>query len=139
MSEETATPDLVALTQAMGAAAGVEETMAFFADDPVWDGSPLGLEIYRGRDAIRRSLKEWVEIYDDIDDEDEDIVEIGHGVVFSATRLSGRSRAGAAGGQISGCYGFVYTWIDGKIAHVTVYPDIGEARVAAERLANERG
>jgi hypothetical protein len=30
------------------------------------------------------------------------------------------------------------TWVDGKIARVTVYPDLDEARAAAEQLAKER-
>jgi hypothetical protein len=40
---------------------------------------------------------------------------------------------------VSGIYGYVVTWIDGKISRFTVYPDIDEARAAAERLAESRG
>jgi ketosteroid isomerase-like protein len=47
----------------MGAAEGVDDTMAFFADDAVWDSSRMGFEIYKGRDAIRRSFEEWFETF----------------------------------------------------------------------------
>jgi len=30
-------------------------------------------------------------------------------------------------------------WVNGIVAHVTIYPDIDEARAAAELLAEERG
>jgi hypothetical protein len=33
----------------------------------------------------------------------------------------------------------VSEWVDGVVIRVTIYPDIDEARVAAERLAEERG
>lgn len=36
-------------------------------------------------------------------------------------------------------YGTVSVWEDGKIARITHYTDIDEARAAAERLAQERG
>jgi hypothetical protein len=35
-------------------------------------------------------------------------------------------------------YATVATWTDGLITHVMTYLDIGEARAAAERLAEER-
>lgn len=129
------TPDLVALTKAMVAAKGVDATMAFFGSDAVWDRSPLGLEVYEGWDAIRRAFEQWIEIYGERREDDEEIVEIGNGVVFSATRptedYGGRALSG-------GSYGYVFTWIDGKISRVTIYADIDEARAAAERLAGER-
>jgi hypothetical protein len=62
MPQEAPKLDLIGLTRALGEAEDVETTMSFFGPAPVWDGSPLGLEIYEGRDAIRRSLEEWVEI-----------------------------------------------------------------------------
>jgi ketosteroid isomerase-like protein len=35
-------------------------------------------------------------------------------------------------------YGFVFVCTDGKVARVTVYTDVDEARAAAARLAESR-
>jgi len=137
-SEEPTIPDLIALTRAMGAAEDVEATMSFFGPDPVWDGSPLGLEIYEGREAIRKSLEDWGEVYEDHEEHDEEILDLGNGIVFTATRLSGHPRSTSGAGRTHGVYGFVMVWSNGELARVTVYPDIDEARAAAERLAEER-
>ena len=139
MAEESTTPDLVALTCAMDAAADVEATMSFFGPDPVWDGSPLGLEIYEGRGAIRKSLEDWIEIYEDLEEDDHEILDVGNGVVFTATRLSGHRRSAGGDIRVHGLYGFVHVWTHGKVSRVTVYPDIDQARAVAERLAKERG
>jgi ketosteroid isomerase-like protein len=139
MAEESTTRDLIALTRAMGAAEDVETTMSFFGPDPVWDGSPLGLETYEGRDAVRESLEDWIEIYEDQEEDDQEILDLGNGVVFTATRLSGHPRSASATDRIHGVYGFVIVRTEGEISHVTVYPDIDEARAVAERLAEKRG
>jgi ketosteroid isomerase-like protein len=123
----------------MGAAEGVDDTMAFFADDAVWDSSRMGFEIYEGREAIRRSFEEWFEIFDEQEHRDEEVVAMGHGVVYSATRLSARSGASDADHALSRSFGYVIIWIDQKISRVTVYPDAEQARAAAARLAEELG
>ena len=139
MPEESTTPDLVALTKAMGAARDVDETLCFYAADAVFDGSRLGLEIYVGRDAIRKSLEDWLEIYEDHEEEEQEIRDLGNGVVFSATRLSARPRAADRAVRVHTVGGFVTVWAEGKISREVVYPDVDEARAAAERLAEDRG
>jgi len=135
---ESTTPDLVALARAWAAAEDVETTMSFYGPDPVWDGSPLGLEVHEGHDAIRENLEYWLEIYDDFADEDQEVRDLGQGVVFSAARLSGRLRSADTTGRVHGVYGYVSVSTNGKISRVSVYPDIDEALAVGERLAQER-
>jgi ketosteroid isomerase-like protein len=140
MCEEPIPPDPLALTRALTATgADVETTMSFYAPDAVWDGSPLGFEIYEGHEAIRQSLEEWTEIFEGHEEVDLEMLDLGNGVVFTATRLSGHQRSASGADRIQGLYGYVIVWTKDKISRMTVYPDIDEARAAAERLAEERG
>jgi hypothetical protein len=138
MSEESNTPDLIALTRALGAARGVEASMRFFALEPVWDGSRLGLGIYEGRDAVRGLYESWSEAFEDLEEDDQEILDFGNGVTFAASRMSGRPRSGGGAGRTHGVYGWVQVWTAGKVSRITAYPNAEEGRAAAERLAAER-
>ena len=67
-----------------------------------------------------------------------EILDLGNGIAFAAVRESGRPSGSAVNTRAHSVYGFVIVWIDGKIARMTAYPDVDEARAAAERLAQER-
>src|SRR5436190_1770920 len=67
MSEESTTPDLVELMRRRVDAADsgdVEAITSFFASDAVWDSSPMGMEVFEGREAIRRFFADWWGLYD---------------------------------------------------------------------------
>jgi hypothetical protein len=78
-------------------------------------------------------------IFGEHEEVDLELLDLGNGVVFTATRLSGHQRSAGAVGRVHGVYGYVHVWTDGKLSRLTVYPDIDEGRAAAERLAEERG
>src|SRR2546423_15687051 len=66
-SEESTTPDLVELMRRRVDAADsgdVEAMTSFFASDAVWDSSPIGMEVFEGREAIRRFFADWWGLYD---------------------------------------------------------------------------
>ena len=105
--------DLVALTLALSAA-DLETTMSFYAPDAIWDGSPLDLEIYEGRDAIRKSLEEWMAIFGGHEETNLELLDLGNGVVFTATRLSGHQKSADAAARVHGLYGYVHVWTEGK-------------------------
>jgi ketosteroid isomerase-like protein len=131
--------DVVALTRAFcGAGGSVEAEMSFYGRDPVYDVSPMGIGVFHGRTAIRRFLADWMSSYDGYREDVEEIVDFGDGIVFAAVRESGRPTGGAIDTRTHSTYGFVIVWIDGKIARITAYPDIDEARAVAEHLAKER-
>jgi ketosteroid isomerase-like protein len=140
MSQESTTPDLVALTQRMMEAANrhdLDTVMRFYAPDAVWDLSDTGIGTYQGAAAVRRLLGEWWGTWGDHRIEVEEILDLGHGVVFSSQRED--SRLAGSEGHVEQLVGWVFVWVDGLIESQTGYRDIDKARAAAERLAEERG
>lgn len=139
MPDRGTSADVVALTRAFCRAGGsVEEEMSFYGPNPVYDVSPMGIGVFQGRTAIRRFLADWMSSYEGYQEDMEEVVDFGNGVAFAAVRESGRPTGGATDTRTHSTYGFAIVWIDGKIARITAYPDVNEARVAAERLAEER-
>jgi ketosteroid isomerase-like protein len=138
MPEES--PDVLALTRAFAHVGGsVDDEMSFYGPDPVYDLSPMGIGIFEGHDAIRTFLEGWMTSYERYEEEVHEIRDFGNGVAFAAIRESARPRGSDADSRVHSVYGFVIVWSDGKIARITAYPDVKEARAAAERLAQERG
>jgi len=140
MSEEPTTRDLVALvrTQVEAADSGEIDAMtSFFATDAVWDSSPMGLEVYEGRAAIRRFLEDWWGLYDVSGAEAEEILDPGNGVTFAVVILKGGPIG--SGGEVRLRYAALNVWAAGVVVRVTNYSDIDEARAAAEQLAAPRG
>jgi ketosteroid isomerase-like protein len=140
MLEKSTTPDLVELTRGRVDAADsgdIDAMTSFLARDAVWDSSPMGLEVYEGRAAIHRGLEDWWGAFDVSGAEAEEILDLGNGVTFAVVTLNGRPPGGS--GEVQLRYAAVTMWVQGVIARETNYTDIGEARAAAERLAESRG
>jgi ketosteroid isomerase-like protein len=149
MSEESTPPDLVELTRcAIETAAkwaadpdrspeGLDAYLAVYGPDSVWDMSAGGMGVFKGPEAIRRFFEDWVGAYDDYQSELEQIDDFGGGVVFGVSHLRGRPQGTT--GYVDLRFASVNEWDDGRIARVTNYLDVDEARAAAERLAKERG
>jgi ketosteroid isomerase-like protein len=104
-----------------------------FAEDAVLDGRAAGT--FEGRAAIRRSLDDWFDTYEELDFELEEVSDLGNGVVFAVVIQDGRPVGSA--GHLRQREGWVYLWVGGLIARLTT-SEIDEARAAAERLAQER-
>ena len=139
-SEESTTPDLVELMRRRVDAADsgdVEAMTSFFASDAVWDSSPMGMEVYEGREAIRRFFADWWGLYDMSGAEAEEFLDLGNGVTFTVLVLKGRPVG--SGEDVRLRYAAVTVWVEGAVARDTNYTDIDEARAAAERLAESRG
>jgi ketosteroid isomerase-like protein len=142
MSEESTTPNLVELARLSFQPAksrNFDAMMAFWADDPVWDLSPMGLGVYRGTAAVRGFFEDWIGSYEAFDVELEECRDLGNGVIFNVVAQRG-SLAGSSG-EVTTRYASITVWEDALIVNVTNYPDIdqAQARAAAERLAAERG
>lgn len=138
MSEQSANPDLATLTQELGYAKGVDATMVFYSADAVYDMSRVGLGTFEGRAAIRRFLEDWLSSYQETEDEMQETIELGNGIVFARVRETGRPFGSPDQSRVHAVYGFVFVWTDRRVARVTVYTDVDEARAAAERLAESR-
>jgi ketosteroid isomerase-like protein len=140
MSRESTAPDLVELARLAYEPAksrDFDAIMAFWADDPVWDLSPMGLGVYRGTTAIRGFFEDWIGTYERFDVELEECLDLGKGIVLAVV-LQTASLAGSSG-DVTLRYASVTVWENSLVVSVTNYPDIDQARVAAESLAAERG
>jgi ketosteroid isomerase-like protein len=138
--EESTNPDLVELTRRAydyASDRNWDALLSFYGADSVWDMSPLGLGTYEGPAAIRRFFEEWTGSYDKWEQELEEILDLGNGVVVSVLRQN--ARLPGSTGSISLLYAGVLVWREGLIARLTNYTDVDQARAAAERLAESRG
>jgi len=142
MSEESTTPDLIELMRRMAAAANEQDfdtADRYYAPDAVWDSSRTGVGIFEGAATIRRFFEEWRSTYEEWEIGFDELLDMGHGVVFSLVRQAGRP-VGVTG-YVRQREGWIWVWVESLITSVTAYPeaDMDEARADAERLAEERG
>ena len=139
MSQESTTPDLVILARQAYEAVSrgdFDAVMSVFAADAVYDLSDAGLGTFEGEEAIRRFFEDWHESLEERRFEEEEILDLGHGVVLSVVRESGRLVGGD--GRVEQRLAQLATWANGKIEWLKDYRDLDEAHAAAERLAEER-
>jgi ketosteroid isomerase-like protein len=141
MPEESTTPDLVELTsvffETMDRDWDFGSLAGFFASDAVWDLSDSHIGIYEGVAAIGDFLMGYWATWEDHHHEIEAIHNFGHGVLLVAVREDGCLKGSEA--RVQARHLQVFEWEQRKIARITGYPDIDDARAAAERLAQERG
>ena len=117
----------------------LDGAVAMYAPDAVWDVSLLGLQgVFEGREAIRRTLEDLRAPYEDFEVVTEEFRDLGSGVTLNVFLARGRPR-GSTHFVESRMQASVATWANGLIERITTYPDIDQARAAAERLAQERG
>jgi ketosteroid isomerase-like protein len=140
MPEESTTPDPVELTRTFYATMDREwdfDALAgFFAPDAVWDLSESHLGRYEGIATIADFLVGYWATWEDHHHEIEEILDFGHGVVSVAIREDGCLRG--SDGRVQARHSQVFEWARGEIFRITGYPDIDEARAAAERAVEER-
>jgi ketosteroid isomerase-like protein len=140
MSEERGTSDLVELTRRQFGCAKVGDwdgVLTFYSPDTDWDMTPGGLSKYDGPAALRRFFVEWSGSYKEWDVELEEVSDLGDGMVLAVALTRGKPGRGA--GWVELRFATIARWIDGRIARITSYTDIDEARTAAARVARERG
>jgi ketosteroid isomerase-like protein len=114
----------------------VDALEANWAPDIVWDMSESVLGTLHGRAAVREFLEAWWATWEDHHHYIEEIRDCGHGVVFIAVLEDGRPVGSE--GRVQARNAQVQEWVDGKTVRITSYANIDKARVAAERLAQER-
>jgi ketosteroid isomerase-like protein len=144
VAEESTTPDPEeAVRRALEALnrRAFDAALSLYTPDAVIEfGGGIGvLEGRRvmGREAARKALEDLTETFQDFEVDNEDHQDLGSGVTFGVLVQRGRPHGSDA--FVEARAGVVSIWRDGRIARATSYPDIDEARAAAERLAEERG
>ena len=110
--------------------------MSFAAPNAVWDMSPMGIGTFEGPTAIRSFLEDWLGSYERYEDEQEEGLDLGNGVVFVVSRLD--ARPVGSPGRVQERWSFTVLWVAGMVMRVTGRNDIDEARAAAESLAARR-
>ena len=107
--------------------------------DLVLDTAGYGMGTFEGREAAIGFLKGWTSSFEDLTIEADEILDLGNGVVLTLYHQEGRPIGATNYVRVRSAS--VSIWEDGAVVRNTIYPeaDIDEARVAAERLAEERG
>jgi ketosteroid isomerase-like protein len=138
MSEESASPDLVVLTQSVFDAVDrgdLDGAFGAFAPDAIWVSEVLETT-FEGMPSIRRFIERWTSVYEAFDVQTEDILDVGNGVVLCV--FMNRSHDPDGAGEPTLRFALVILWADGAIQMVTGDEDIAGARATADRLARER-
>jgi uncharacterized protein (TIGR02246 family) len=138
MPEEPTTPDLVELLRRGFEALNRRDpdaVISLWASDAVLEGQVGNL---RGRAEIRSFFEEWFGAYEELEYKLEDVRDLGNGVVFAVVAQEGVPAGSAGHGHFRQREGCVFLWERGLIARLSSDGDVGEARAAAERLAEER-
>ena len=139
MPEESTTPDPLELLRRSVEATNrreIDEVMSVYAPDAVWDNSPAGMDTFKGLDAIRGFIEDWMGAYEEFEIEVEEGRDLGNGVTFAV--LAQRGRLAGSSGEVKVRNGAVGVADGSLVVRITTYTDIDEARAAAERLAEER-
>lgn len=84
--------------------------------------------VARGRDALASTIVNWVGAFDDWHEHIEEIEEVGGRVLVVLTQ---HGRGKGSGIEIQTRYATLFEIGDGKIVRMTLYPDVEEARAAA--------
>jgi hypothetical protein len=139
MPAESTPPDLIELTRAWIEAETYDEWAAFadryLAQDSAWHGA---LGSFNDKATIVAFVEEYWAMWENHRHYVEEILDLGHGVMFWIIREQGRMKGSDA--YVENRHGWVtVVGIDGRFVCSTIYEDTDEARAAAERLAEERG
>ena len=140
MADRSMTSDLIELTRCVFASASRKDFDAMLdlhARNAVWDLSDAGLGSFAGVEAIRSFLKDWFGAFEDYQVDVEEAVDFGGGVIFVAVNATGRPVGMDA--SVEQRRGWALLWRNGKVVRAASYLDLGQARAAAERLAQEHG
>ena len=140
MAEESATPDLVEILRRYVEAGNRRDFDAverFYTPDAVY-ATQAGT--FEGAGAIRGFLEDLMSTFEGFHFEAEELIDLGNGVVFAVIVATGQIPGGS--GELPIRVAYVATVIEGAteglIERLADYTDIDEARVAAERLAEQR-
>ena len=110
--------------------------VSFYAPDAVVEARTVA-ERFEGRAAIRGFIEEFWSAFEQYQARPDEILDLGHGVVFVTNRVTARLPESDAELQMRD--GQVYEWEEGMVVRAILDLDVDAARAAAERLAKERG
>ena len=140
MSEESTTPHIEENMRRSIEALNrrdLDAAMGAYAPDCEFDLNAWGIGTFKGQAAIREFAEDWLGSYEEYRAEADEVLDLGHRVIFVAYRESARMAGSRA--SLERRQAFVASVRpDGLLERLTWYADIDKARAAAERLAQER-
>lgn len=101
-----------------------EESLAYWAEDAVWQSAGVDGTAYRGHEGVNRAVEEWVGAFTGYWLESDDYIDAGERVIF-LWREGGRGRTSGVPVEEEGAT--VFTIEDGRIAHAHFYDSKAEA------------
>jgi ketosteroid isomerase-like protein len=102
--------------------------MEFWDAEISWraiEGAPDDVGEMHGPEAVRRYLQDWLDMFDDVTNVPEEVLDLGDDRVVTVQHATGRARA--SGVQTDIRYAVVYTLRDRKIVRGREYIDLNEA------------
>jgi ketosteroid isomerase-like protein len=87
-----------------------------------------GEAMIRGRDELRRSWREWYEVWESFEDDCEELIDAGEHVISVVTR---RGRGRASGAEASTRVAGVWTVRNGRVVRTVWFRSVEEALEAA--------
>src|SRR5262245_10441532 len=113
---------------------GIDGLSKFWDADINWraiEGAPDDVGELRGPEAVRRHLQDWIDVFDDVTNVPEELVDLGDDRVLAVQRATGRAKGSGVATEIR--YPVIYTLRDGKIARGREYIDRDHALEAVRR------
>jgi ketosteroid isomerase-like protein len=107
---------------------GLDAVAEFWDADISWraiEGAPDDVGEMHGPEAVRRYLQDWIDMFDDVTNVAEEVLDLGDNRVVAVQRATGRAKA--SGVQTNIRYAVVYTLRDGKIVRGREYIDRNQA------------
>jgi ketosteroid isomerase-like protein len=111
---------------------GLDAMAEFWDADINWraiEGAPDDVGEMHGPEAVRRYLQEWIDMFDNITNVPEELLDVGDDRVVAVQHATGRAKASGVETEIR--YAVVYTLRDGKIVRAREYIDRKQALKAA--------
>ena len=110
------------------AARGLDGWAEFWAADINWraiEGAPDDVGEMQGAEAVRRYFQEWVDMFDNITNVPEELLDVGDDRVVAVQHATGRAKASGVETELR--YAVVYTLRGGKIVRAREYIDRKQA------------
>jgi ketosteroid isomerase-like protein len=111
---------------------GLDALSEFWDADVNWraiEGAPDDVGELHGPEAVRRYLQEWIDVFDDVTNVPEELVDLGDDRVLAVQCATGRAKGSGVETEIR--YAVIYTLRDGKIVRGREYIDRNHALEAA--------
>jgi ketosteroid isomerase-like protein len=116
------------------------DAMASYWDDEIrWraiEGAPDDVGEMHGRERVHRYFEEWVELFDEITNVAEELVDLGGDHVLALQRATGRAKLSGAETEMR--FAVVYVVRDGRIVSGREYMDRAKALDALRKEGGVR-